>query len=106
MASIEKLIGKSIPLVDGDTPVAEAKDAPTKSKGKAAKARADKSGADDEKTTTAANSNEKKADDERGGRGRGRGRKAEAHPGELPPPPDCKGDTLHDTGHVPAFLLR
>ncbi|MEC7372706.1 MAG: DEAD/DEAH box helicase, partial [Pseudomonadota bacterium] len=106
VASIEKLIGKSIPLVDGDTPVAEAKDAPAKSKGKAAKARADKSGADDEKTTTAANSNEKKADGERGGRGRGRGRKAEAHPGELPPPPDCKGDTLHDTGHVPAFLLR
>ena len=67
-----------------------------------------KSGTDDEKTTQAANSNEKKADGERGGRGRGRGRgrKAEAHPGELPPPPDCKGDTLHDTGHVPAFLLR
>ncbi|MGB0804337.1 MAG: hypothetical protein ACPGSQ_07275, partial [Candidatus Puniceispirillaceae bacterium] len=62
--------------------------------------------ADDEKATTAANSNERKADGERGGRGRGRGRKAEAHPGELPPPPDCKGDTLHDTGHVPAFLLR
>ncbi|MED5352772.1 MAG: hypothetical protein VYA41_07535, partial [Pseudomonadota bacterium] len=77
MASIEKLIGKSIPLVDGDTPVAEARDAPAKSKGKAAKAKvdksgADKSGADDEKTTTAANCNEKKADGERGGRGRER----------------------------------
>ena len=111
VASIEKLIGKSIPLVDSDTPEAEAKDAPAKSKGKAAKAKADKSGADKsgvdgEKTTKAANSNEKKTDGERGGRGRGGGRKAEAHPGELPPPPDCKGDTLHDTGHVPAFLLR
>ncbi len=92
--------------IAGLSRLAEAKDAPAKSKGKAAKAKADKSGVDGEKTTKAANSNEKKADGERGGRGRGRGRKAEAHPGELPPPPDCKGDTLHDTGHVPAFLLR
>ena len=116
VASIEKLIGKSIPLVDADATATDAKDAPTKSKGKSAKANADKSGADksgtdksgadDEKTAKAANSNEKKNNGERGGRGRGRGRKAEAHPGELPPPPDCKGDTLHDTGHVPAFLLR
>ena len=106
VASIEKLIGKSIPLVDADATATDATDAPTKSKGKSAKANADKSGADDEKTAKAANSNEKKNNGERGGRGRGRGRKAEAHPGELPPPPDCKGDTLHDTGHVPAFLLR
>ena len=41
------------------------------------------------------------------GQGRGRSRRGkETHAGELPAPPDCKGDTLHDTGHVPAFLLR
>ena len=39
----------------------------------------------------------------RGGRSR---RKQENAPGELPAPPECKGDTLQDTGHVPAFLLR
>ena len=25
---------------------------------------------------------------------------------ELPSPPDCSGDTLAETGHVPAFLSR
>ncbi|MBL6625668.1 MAG: DEAD/DEAH box helicase [Alphaproteobacteria bacterium] len=39
----------------------------------------------------------------RGGRSR---RKQENAPSELPAPPECKGDTLQDTGHVPAFLLR
>ncbi|MEC8146168.1 MAG: DEAD/DEAH box helicase [Pseudomonadota bacterium] len=108
VAAIEKLIGKSIPLVDGDAPEAAAKDAPARSKGKSAKAKpnAGKPEADSAKGKKAANSNEKKAESDRGGRGRGRGRKAEAHPGELPPPPDCKGNTLQDTGHVPAFLLR
>ena len=108
VAAIEKLIGKSIPLVDGDAPEEAAKDAPARSKGKSAKAKPDagKPEADSAKGKKAANSNEKKAESDRGGRGRGRGRKAEAHPGELPPPPDCKGNTLQDTGHVPAFLLR
>lgn len=106
VASIEKLIGKSIPLVDGEAGDGDAKDAPAKSKRRVSKSNADKPEADGEKSSRPANSNEKKGDGERGGRGRGRGRKAEAHPGELPPPPDCKGDTLHDTGHVPAFLLR
>ena len=41
------------------------------------------------------------------GKARGRSRrKNEAHPDELPPPPECKGNTFHDTDHVPAFLLR
>ncbi|HBV78083.1 MAG TPA: DNA helicase, partial [Alphaproteobacteria bacterium] len=25
---------------------------------------------------------------------------------ELPSPPDCSGNTLAETGHVPAFLRR
>ena len=25
---------------------------------------------------------------------------------ELPSPPDCVGNTLEDTGHIPAFLTR
>ena len=44
-------------------------------------------------------------DDNRSRSGRSR-RKQENAPGELPAPPECKGDTLQDTGHVPAFLLR
>ncbi|MEC8109249.1 MAG: DNA helicase, partial [Pseudomonadota bacterium] len=25
---------------------------------------------------------------------------------ELPSPPDCKGSTMRETGHIPAFLTR
>ena len=96
MAAIEKLIGKSIPLTEGDAAPAQADGGkPEKSLGKSAKPA---------KSVKPANGETKKAE---GGRGRGKSRKSsEAHPGELPAPPDCKGNTLHDTGHVPAFLLR
>ena len=93
VAAIEKLIGKSIPLTEGDA-------APAQADGGKPKKSSDKSA----KSVKPANGETRKAE---GGRGRGKSRKSsEAHPGELPPPPDCKGNTLHDTGHVPAFLLR
>ena len=100
VAAIEKLIGKSIPLVDGETPAEPTKKSGGKSAGKSA---GPKAGTAEETSGQKADKAEKAGT---GGRGRGRGRKAEPHPGELPAPPDCKGDTLHDTGHVPAFLLR
>ena len=28
------------------------------------------------------------------------------HDGELPSPPDCQGNTMRETGHIPAFLIR
>jgi superfamily II DNA/RNA helicase len=108
VAAIEKLIGKAIPLTDGDNALekpskakdAKAKDTSTKDTG------GGKPAQDHGKVKAAktANSGAGKAED---GRGRGKSRKSSAaHPGELAPPPDCKGNTLHDTGHVPAFLLR
>ena len=110
VAAIEKLIGKSIPLVDGEaaadpSETADSKPARSKaSRSKAAKANAN--GNDPAKAETKSEAKPRASAESNRGRGRGRSRKAEAHPGELPPPPDCKGDTLHDTGHVPAFLLR
>lgn len=111
VAAIEKLIGKSIPLVDGEA----ASDTADKPKGKSSQSKSaktdgktdgrqqPKSGA---KSGAKPEDGDQKAAESGRGRGRGRGRKSEPHPGELPAPPDCKGDTLHDTGHVPAFLLR
>ena len=119
VGAIEKLIGKAIPLVEGG----EA--APTKSAGKKtgntdkpqkadksqkADKKADKktdSQADQKSEAKSDKTSETKPDNRSEGRGRGRSRRGkETHAGELPAPPDCKGDTLHDTGHVPAFLLR
>ena len=115
VGAIEKLIGKAIPLIDGGE-TAPAKAADSKS-GKTEKSdRAEKS--DKPKTAkkaarTGETGSESRTDakagnrDEASGKGRGRSRRGkDAHPGELPPPPDCKGNTLEDTGHVPAFLLR
>ena len=90
VAAIEKLIGKAIPLVDG----AAAADAKPKSASKS-------------EPKAEAKTREKPARKEGSSRGRGKSRRSnETHPGELPAPPDCKGDTLQATGHVPAFLLR
>ena len=90
VAAIEKLIGKAIPLVDG---AAAADDKPKP--------------ASKPETKGEAKTREKPARKEGSSRGRGKSRRnSETHPGELPAPPDCKGDTLEATGHVPAFLLR
>jgi len=90
VAAIEKLIGKAIPLVDG----AAAADAKPRSASKS-------------EPKAEAKTREKPARKEGSSRGRGKSRRSnETHPGELPAPPDCKGDTLQATGHVPAFLLR
>ena len=106
VAAIEKLIGKSIPLVDGEAAAAPSETADSKpARSKAPKSKAAKANANGNDPAKAETKPRAPAESNRG-RGRGRSRKAEAHPGELPPPPDCKGDTLHDTGHVPAFLLR
>ena len=115
VGAIEKLIGKAIPLIEGgETDPAKAADSKS---GKTEKTdRAEKS--DKPKTAkkaarTGETGSESRTDakagnrDETSGKGRGRSRRGkDAHLGELPPPPDCKGNTLEDTGHVPAFLLR
>ena len=129
VGAIERLIGKPIPLV-GDAKnqarqdASEAKPA-SRSKKKKAGSRKTEAGSPDtgrpesRKTGSGrkdASSNEGgksdsgkndsgRNDDNRSRGGRSR-RKQENAPGELPAPPECKGDTLQDTGHVPAFLLR
>ena len=114
VGAIEKLIGKAIPLTDGgETAPAKSADKNTgktdkpkkaKTAGKSTEAPAEPNS--DARTDAKSDAkSENRA--ETSGKGRGRSRRGkDAHPGELPPPPDCKGNTLQDTGHVPAFLLR
>ena len=126
VGAIEKLIGKPIPLAgdarnEAPQDSSEAKPASRSKKKKAGSRRTEadspesgktESGRKDASKTESASRNgsgsrnESGSNDDnrsRGGRSR---RKQENAPGELPAPPECKGDTLQDTGHVPAFLLR
>ena len=130
--SIEKLIGKPIPLV-GDAPTAEpvaedtpkateaAAKKPSRGRGKKAAPKTDEAGesktiATAETATGADTDNSASADSSvvnldkskakstaKKNPPKGKNRNAE---GELPSPPDCSGNTLQDTGHIPAFLTR
>ena len=110
VSAIEKLIGKPIPLFD-DTPdmgtsAADEKPAARKSRSQS------KTGKGAETTTgkkndtpvatnkPAARSSRSKKD----GKAHSVGNRNRAD--ELPSPPDCVGNTLEDTGHIPAFLTR
>ncbi|MGC6498424.1 MAG: DEAD/DEAH box helicase [Candidatus Puniceispirillaceae bacterium] len=117
VGSIEKLIGKPIPLIDAETNAEAASDTKAKpAAGKSAGRRRSSAAASpakdiaDADAASTAPANEDKADEKKANAGRSRGgrsrKKHENAPGELPAPPECSGDTLEDTGHVPAFLLR
>tara|TARA_B100000989_G_scaffold297632_1_gene284048 strand:+ start:82 stop:1545 length:1464 start_codon:yes stop_codon:yes gene_type:complete len=129
VGAIEKLIGKPIPLVgdaksEAPQDASEAKPASRSKKKKAGsrkteagspdtgrpESRKTGSGRKDASSNEAGKSDSGKNDSGRNDDNRSRGgrsrRKQENAPGELPAPPECKGDTLQDTGHVPAFLLR
>ena len=124
VGAIEKLIGKAVPLVDASgakTGAAKPDDAAAHQADKKPSGRGRSAGkkkaADDSNGTVEpveANGNEAKAkrdpssgDKSRNEKSRGQSRKRQANaPGELPAPPECSGNTLEDTGHVPAFLLR
>jgi superfamily II DNA/RNA helicase len=134
VGAIEKLIGKPIPLVgdaksEAPQDASEAKPASRSKKKKAGsrkteagspdtgspktgrpESRKTGSGRKDASSNEAGKSDSGKSDSGRNDDNRSRGgrsrRKQENAPGELPAPPECKGDTLQDTGHVPAFLLR
>ncbi len=129
VGAIEKLIGNPIPLVgdaknEAPQDASEAKPASRSKKKKSGsrKTEADSpdtgrpesrktgSGRKDASSNEAGKSDSGKNDSGRNDDNRSRGgrsrRKQENAPGELPAPPECKGDTLQDTGHVPAFLLR
>jgi len=114
VGAIEKLIGKAIPLTEGGE-TAPAKpddrksgkaDKPKRAKTSAKAAKAPAEPKPDARTDAKSDpGSESRA--EPSGKGRGRGRRDKENvAGELPAPPDCKGNTLQDSGHVPAFLLR
>lgn len=122
IGAIEQLIAKAVPLVDADsltsgTPAitsdaaAETTEKPAKkpsrSRGKKAAAKTEETGTTDDEAIKSAepkaaadkqskSQKAKKADNSKN-------RNTE---GELPSPPDCSGNTLKDTGHIPAFLMR
>ncbi|MGB1953027.1 MAG: DEAD/DEAH box helicase [Candidatus Puniceispirillum sp.] len=101
--AIESLIGKHVPLI-GDAGDAQPDDSesPAKDAGKKPKGRGKKPAAKDAKTDSVkpekkpASSAKPKHKHKRNGNNND----------ELPSPPDCKGDTLEATGHIPAFLQR
>ena len=117
VGSIEKLIGKPIPLIDAENNAESASDSKAKSpagksrgRGRSSASATPEKDIGDAKPAGTAPANEDKADEKKANAGRSRGgrsrKKHENAPGELPAPPECSGDTLKDTGHVPAFLLR
>ena len=117
LGSIEKLIGKPIPLIDAENNAEAASDSKAKPPAAKVRGRGRSSAATSPANNTVdatpagnAPANEDKADGNKVIAGRSRGSRSrkqhENAPGELPAPPECSGDTLQDTGHVPAFLLR
>jgi len=88
--AIEKLIGKSIPTLQGD--------------GKADKAPAKASSA---KSSEASDANEPTNDNKTSTRkAKGQRNHNRNVEGERDQPPDCSGNSFRDTEHTPAFLLK
>jgi superfamily II DNA/RNA helicase len=101
VAAIEKLIGKAIPLV-GDAPAKDISDVAANEDSTKAKKGSRRSKSSETKIPSApAATSKPKPKDAKSKTGGGRNRDD-----ELPAPPDCSGNTLKDTGHIPAFLMR
>lgn len=101
VAAIEKLIGKAIPLV-GDAPAKDISDVAASEDSTKAKKGSRRSKSSETKIPSApAATSKPKSKDAKSKTGGGRNRDD-----ELPAPPDCSGNTLKDTGHIPAFLMR
>jgi superfamily II DNA/RNA helicase len=94
LSAIEKLIGKSIPTLQGDskTDKGSAKASSQKPSAKTDAASDDQAPTNDNKTAT------RKAKGQRN-----QNRNVE---GERDQPPDCSGNSFRDTEHTPAFLLK
>ncbi len=101
VAAIEKLIGKAIPLV-GDAPAKDISDVAASEDSTKAKKGSRRSKSSETKIPSApAATSKPKSKDAKSKTGGGRNRDD-----ELPAPTDCSGNTLKDTGHIPAFLMR
>jgi len=94
LSAIEKLIGKTIPTLQGDnkTDKGSAKASSQKPSAKTDAASDDQAPTNDNKTAT------RKAKGQRH-----QNRNVE---GERDQPPDCSGNSFRDTEHTPAFLLK
>ena len=94
LSAIEKLIGKTIPTLQGDskTDKCSAKASSQKPSAKTDAASDDQAPTNDNKTAT------RKAKGQRH-----QNRNVE---GERDQPPDCSGNSFRDTEHTPAFLLK
>ena len=110
ISAIEKLIGKSIPLV-GDPPntvdnAADEKLTEKKSRGQRKTGNAAGTNPDDKNDTPTATIKPvaKSIRSKKDGKAHSGSNRNRAD--ELPSPPDCVGNTLEDTGHIPAFLTR
>ncbi|MBT6415893.1 DEAD/DEAH box helicase [Candidatus Puniceispirillum sp.] len=115
VGAIESLIGKTIPLigdaggVQSDTKTPDTKTSAAKDADKKPATRGKKPAAKDAKPDAAqadkkpASSAKPKSQNTKEPRQKPRNGNTKD---ELPSPPDCQGDTLEATGHVPAFLQR
>ncbi len=110
VSAIEKLIGKPIPLF-GDTPdmgtsAADEKPAARKSRsqGKTGKAAETTTGKKNDTPVATSKPAARSSRSKKDGKAHSGGNRNRAD--ELPSPPDCVGNTLEDTGHIPAFLTR
>ena len=101
--AIESLIGKPVPLI-GDAGDAQPDEASAQAKdvGKKPKGRGKKPAAKDAKTDSVKPEKKPASSAKTKHKNKRNGNKED----ELPSPPDCKGDTLEATGHIPAFLQR
>ena len=113
VGSIETLIGKPIPLIkiingkvdDGDSKLeADATKTDSKKAGRIAK---DSKAVDQMRELTADKATKTDGPKSSTGKSRTAVKDKNRNRGdELPSPPDCSGNTLAETGHVPAFLRR
>ncbi|ADE38344.1 DEAD/DEAH box helicase [Candidatus Puniceispirillum marinum] len=110
ISAIESLIGKTIPLVGdagddaSETKTSTAKDTDKKPAGRGKKPAAKEA----DKVSTKADkkpASSTKPKDHNTKEPRQKNRNGNTKD-ELPSPPDCQGDTLEATGHIPAFLRR
>ncbi|MDB2391111.1 DEAD/DEAH box helicase [Alphaproteobacteria bacterium] len=110
VGAIENLIGKAIPLIDdaNSAPI-DAEATTPKDVDKKPGSRGKKSVAKDAKTDNPVSEKKPASSAKHKNQPTKNARQNTRHGNakdELPSPPDCKGDTLEATGHIPAFLRR
>jgi superfamily II DNA/RNA helicase len=110
VSSIETLIGKTIPLIGdagdakADAKASTSKEADKKPRGRGKKPDAKSTQTDD--TTSDKKPESSAKNNKQNNRNPRQNTRNGSTKDELPSPPDCSGDTLEATGHIPDFLRR